>query len=737
MKKIIILSAFVLWGCSDDPPNQQLITQDTSIGSGRDALLKDAGPDYAFIVPQDLGTPDQSLTPCDVVTNLDHERYCTCRPECCSTQEWYCPPSGGTEISSMQVVIDICGDQQEPCEFGVDPECPPPSIIYRSECVITHNCPPGSSRDFLRWFECQLEDGRQGRQRVLCDKGNIVHGPCTDCGEQEVCNGEDDDCDELIDEDPVLCEDECGPGVALCRDGVVVDCVNREPSEDICNFIDDDCDGDIDEGQRNRCDLCGELPEEVCDGIDNDCDEATDENLVRECETICERGVEVCLGAQWAGCTARQPQDEVCDGLDNDCDGAPDEEIECDCTPDQVGVLVPCTEEPLLCGVGFKTCECLDVDCTLLQMGECRALCSHFPEVPEDCDPRVGQPNPSEICNNFDEDCDQVIDEGLSQACYTGPRDTLGVGICAPGEQTCQEGRWGAAPEDGEWVQDLCAGETVPQQEICNGADDDCDGQTDFGEEMRQTDILLIIDTSGSMDAEIRAVTSALSRFGQHFAAEDIIHWGLILGPVRVDHPDFPGSEFELLRLISDIAPFDQFFNTFMGINTEEIDGGMEMLMDAVMLSLRNLAPGHVALNEREWSPGTGSEPPKDDFILNWRPNTDRIIIVFSDEDEQSYMRPRFQVGDVRAAVAASPNTTLYTFALAFYGWDEIALASGGNNFNLTSNAQQMYDNLMTILDQVCAPNREEQAAALMSFPDRDYEVGYIPASFDEMKMCF
>ena len=179
MRLLTVVSLIVL-GCSDDPPNQAS-PLDASPIVVVDALMPDASPDYVFIVPQDAAVSDQFIEPCNTVTNLDHERYCTCHPECCSTQEWYCPPSGGTEISSMQVIIDICGDQQEPCEFGVDPECPPPSIIYRSECVITHNCPPGSSRDFLRWFECQLDDGRQGRQRVLCDKGSIVHGPCTDC----------------------------------------------------------------------------------------------------------------------------------------------------------------------------------------------------------------------------------------------------------------------------------------------------------------------------------------------------------------------------------------------------------------------------------------------------------------------------------------------------------------------------------------------------------------------------
>ena len=736
MKKILFV-ALIFIGCNDQINNNN----EADVSLGPRLLSPDMSPPVldsdlpmlSWDSQVDAAPPDAEYDQCVGVQVDNHELYCSCKPECCSVQEWFCPPQPDNAIQSMRVTIEICNDNGQQCEFGADPDCPPPQIINRSDCQITHACPPGSSRDFLRWFECQLEDGRPGRQRVLCDKGVIIHGPCIDCAEEEVCDGEDNDCDELIDEDPVLCEDECGPGVALCRDGEIVDCINREPSEDVCNFIDDDCDGLVDEGQRNRCNLCGELPEEQCDGADNDCDELTDEDLVRECETPCERGVEVCLGAQWVGCTARQPQEEQCDGLDNDCDGVPDEDVNCECTPDQAGVLIPCTELPLICGVGFKTCECLDVDCTVMRMGDCRALCSHLPEVPEECDPTIGQPTPTEICNNFDEDCDENVDENLSQACYTGPRDTLNVGICIPGEQTCQEGRWGATLPDGEWAEDLCSGEVVPQVEICNGADDDCDGDVDFGEEMRPTDILLIIDTSGSMDAEIRAVTTALSRFGQHFAAEDIIHWGLILGPIRVPHPDVQGSDFELVRMVSNIAPFEQFFNAFININPEDIEGGMEMLMDAVMLSLRNLAPLHVDLAVRDWRAGIGSEPLKDNFIVNWRQDADRIIIVFSDEDEQSYMNPEFHRNDVRAALAAAPNTKLYTFALAFYGWDELAVDSGGAHFNLTSNSQQMYNDLMTVLDDICAPNREEQGAMMT------LDVGYVPVSHEvsPVLMCY
>lgn len=60
-----------------------------------------------------------------------------------------------------------------------------------------------------------------------------------------------------------------------------------------------------------------------------------------------------------------------------------------------------------------------------------------------------------------------------TQACYTGPPNTEGVGICAPGKATC-------AADGMSW--EKCADETVPTNESCkNGLDDDCDGSVDSG----------------------------------------------------------------------------------------------------------------------------------------------------------------------------------------------------------------------------------------------------------------
>ena len=60
---------------------------------------------------------------------------------------------------------------------------------------------------------------------------------------------------------------------------------------------------------------------------------------------------------------------------------------------------------------------------------------------------------------------------GSSTACYTGPVNTAGVGICKAGMMTCNEQGSGYG---------ICVDEVTPGVEsTCNGDDDDCDGVVD------------------------------------------------------------------------------------------------------------------------------------------------------------------------------------------------------------------------------------------------------------------
>lgn len=711
--------------------------QDTSITNPPDASRSQLDIDMAevdaYLLPWEPPIVDMSRGEiCEAIESSQVEEYCSCFPQCCDRQRWYCPPNIQQSIDVMEVVVEICNEEKIPCTYGRDLDCPPPEILHRGDCYTAWECPPGTIAESLEWFECQLEDGTLGQQQVVCDKGNLIHLPCQPC-EDELCDGLDNDCDSRLDEGRHPCESGCGPGWGFCVNQEVVDCSATQPGEERCNYEDDDCDGLIDERQRNACDECGPVAADICDGADNDCDGSIDEELVRECITACDRGLEACELGNWISCTARQPADEECDGLDNDCDGRVDEQLDCLCTINDVGNLIPCSEPPLICGQGFKTCECIDPGCQNMRVTDCAALCTYLP-LPEPplCDPLAGLALEDEECNNFDEDCDEIIDEQLVQACYTGPRDTLFVGVCAPGEVYCLRGTWGNDREEA-FSPGFCTGEVVPSPEICDGADNDCDGVVDYGEEIRDTDILFIVDWSGSMDDEIEAVKIALNRFSAQFAAEQQLQWGLIVGP-KESVPE--GTE--LLVLVSNISPFEQFLAAFAALGAEGMDTGSEMLLDAIYLSIRNISGNaNVDLASTAWFRNTDSVPEKEDFNIEWRQNTDKIIIVFSDEEEQTYLRDANDPeGPIRpiteqvliAALRATPNTKVYTFAaiLARGGgnqdWEDISQASGGQIFELTSSAVSMYNDLMSIIDEACLP-RANGHARMSIMPATPYKL--------------
>ena len=625
-------------------------------------LILIAVSSLSFCSQNNYGSPG-GLIDDDVIEDLDMPTYTEDvdvflwtpdigpEPECLECKWYFCPPLN--EVWKKEICMNICDD--------------PPTLHSEADCIQYMECDP--SQYVIDTIDCITEDGYPGTQQKVCNKGLIQY---TDC-------------------------------VTSCE-------------EEACNYEDDDCDGEIDEGQLNDCEECGIVPYEVCNGIDDDCDGSTDENLIQACSTACGAGYETCFDGNWISCTAPPEKEEICDGLDNDCDGSIDEELECICTIQDIGALFPCQEAPLLCGQGYKTCECVDPDCKTLTMTDCYAICYWIPPVDPSiiCDPLIGMPLNEEKCNNFDDNCNQEIDEDLYSPCYTGPEGTIMVGICVPGEMTCETGTWGSYDEDENFIPYYCDEEITPQEEICNGLDDDCDGIADWGDEMKETDVLFIVDWSGSMGDEIDAVMIALNQFAQNFSDEEVIKWAFVRGPVAF------GPYDERLEMIQDLIGFSDFLASLATMDTslQSMSTAFEMLLDAIYISVHNITatlPQPISSYSWGGGPGGGTEvvesvPPLQNFDISWRPSADRIIIVFSDEVPQSYLIPELSAEDVKTAVSGVPQLKLFTFSRTTGSnlWEELAIAGNGSWYKLTNNPTEMYASLMEIIDEICKGGSDE-----------------------------
>lgn len=589
-------------------------------------------------------------------------------------------------IWQQEIVMDICED--------------PPVVISIGECEELFECDP--SITIVDEIPCSTQEGYPGVATVFCDKGMLSQGDC---------------------------ESDC--------------------FEEICDYQDNDCDGETDEGQLNACGECGLVAQEVCDGIDNNCNGYTDEDLLQWCATICDTGLQFCLNGVWASCSADKPMEEVCNGLDDDCDGQIDEELNCKCAPQLIGMLMECVSPPLTCGKGYKTCLCADDDCTETYMSDCQAICVYVPTPGETCEPTLGIPI-DEMCNNYDDDCDIAVDEDLHQNCYTGPDGTENVGICQPGAQYCEEGAWGALDPTGDFQMGLCEGEITPQKEdICNGADDDCDGVVDKGEPMDPVDILFVIDWSGSMEEEIDAVVSALVMFSAYYADEGALKWSLVIGPVGhlndcagvmcplgetcyeggcigcgtlndmlnactifgVGEPCYDlfckssgyfNNSYEYLELIVDFSSFNVFVEALIASQGVSLmNTGLEMLLDAIFLSIHNITTPPADTSGHQWAGIVTSFPQISDFVLSWREDSDveRVIVVFSDEKPQSFLDPPLSLTGVASLVNSTPNLKTYVFSNVSL-WDTLTSSSGGASYSLLPDSMSMFANLMEIIDE-------------------------------------
>ena len=386
--------------------------------------------------------------------------------------------STDAEGSKSETKPEICDDKDNNCNGTTDESL---TSIADSTCHKAGVCSASAVAQILtvcvagKWV-CDYTKvaGVEFDTKGTCQPGDaFCHCPGLGDGGKKcfpmvesTCEGKDNDCDGKTDDDFEFDDlgtkrkvgDVCGTGA--CASGKTVCKVDTSGL---------------------TCDSLPKITKEVCDAKDNDCNGKTDDgmtvvdsscSLVGQCNA--QNVIGTCEGGKWVckydNVPAYQALKEAdCDGKDNDCDGKTDEDF----LFDDLGAVRTIGQA---CGTGV--CASGNVVCT----ADKKAMtCSTLVKISTD------------ICDTLDNDCDGKTDENFKYFGVAMGAVCDGVGACGSGVAECTPGKTDAAtcstnPEGSKSESTL---------EICNDADDDCDGVTDEGCDD---------DTDDFCDADIKTV---------------------------------------------------------------------------------------------------------------------------------------------------------------------------------------------------------------------------------------
>ncbi len=383
------------------------------------------------------GLIDETITaiPCGQASPANCSGVITCKTIAGTFPPGTCVGGGGFNACSNAPATETCDSVDNNCNGIVDDNVP--SVT----CV-----PPGTPAGLNYGANSQCKQGH-----------SVCSGGVTTCvgfvgPSAEVCDGIDNNCNGQVDEAIAGLGAACGistppctPGITACVGGAIICQGGVGPTPEKCDGIDNNCNGQIDEGTLSD----GPAPgQNGCwPNAGNCCSFPTANPTLHWCPpggatcngngtltTPCNKGALVCTAGAWVCQNPKAPSAETCDGIDNNCNGVIDDGVPL--------VGTACGTNTGACNAGVYQCSGGVLSCN-------------------------GGVGPSvEVCDGIDNDCDGQIDNNVPG---TGGLCGNSTAPCVPGVVVCSGGSL------------VCQGGVGPQPEICDGIDNNCNGQIDEG----------------------------------------------------------------------------------------------------------------------------------------------------------------------------------------------------------------------------------------------------------------
>jgi len=368
---------------------------------------------------------------------------------CVEPDEWVCR---SCESDPCPYDGDICAPLLGeklcllPCE--TDAECPGnfrcDDIYDLQGLLLGRGCAP---TNFVCCLDIDGDNAGVGAKCALhdCDESSAQRYP----GAIEQCNGEDDDCDLIVDNN-------LGTAPFCAKQG------------GICQGLRKTCGGTAGwltctAAQYLAWNELYQETETLCDKIDNDCNGVTDDPFATELFDICTDGIGECKRAGFMVCNdtydgvkcnavkGDPASEEICNNKDDDCDTF----IDNDSRFDMKGEV---------CLVGTGACLRAGVH-----------ICNEIGDG-LDCSVTPGTPI-AELCNGINDNCDVggLIDEGVDAA---APACAKTLGVCSTARKKCGGTASWLDCGYGDYL--AASGGTYEVSEtLCDGLDNDCIGGVD------------------------------------------------------------------------------------------------------------------------------------------------------------------------------------------------------------------------------------------------------------------